>query len=65
MDYISVKEAAKKWHITERWVQKLCSEKRIDGTIRFGHSWMIPKGAARPEDLRKQINTSKIKVEQK
>lgn len=54
MDYISVREAAQKWEISERRVQKLCEENRIDGTQRFGRSWMIPKKAAKPTDLRKK-----------
>lgn len=53
MDYISVKEASRRWNIGERWIQKLCDEKRIDGVIRFGRSWMIPKNAERPLDLRR------------
>lgn len=31
MDYISVKEAAEQWQVSQRWVQKLCKENRIDG----------------------------------
>ena len=53
MDYISVREASRQWNITERWVQKLCEEERIEGVLRFGRSWMIPKNAERPNDLRK------------
>lgn len=53
MDYITVKEASECWNIGERWIQKLCEEKRIAGVIRFGRSWMIPKDALRPEDKRK------------
>ncbi len=53
MDYISVKEASERWHIGERWIQKLCEEERIDGVLRFGRSWMIPKDAERPLDLRR------------
>ncbi len=52
MDYISVKEAAKKWGVSERWVQKFCMEDRIPRVQRFGRSWMIPKDAVRPDDLR-------------
>lgn len=54
LDYISVKDAAKKWNISERRVQKLCEENRIEGVIRFGHSWMIPKLSSKPIDLRKK-----------
>ena len=38
MDYISVREAAQKWEISERRVQKLCEESRIDGIQKFGRS---------------------------
>lgn len=52
MDYISVKEAAKKWGISERRIQILCSENRIDGVMRFGRALMIPKDAEKPKDAR-------------
>lgn len=52
LEYISVKEAANKWDISERRIQKLCESNRIEGVIRFGHSWMIPRDAKKPEDLR-------------
>ena len=32
MNYISVKAASEKWGISERRIQKLCEENRIDGT---------------------------------
>lgn len=54
MDYISVKEAAALWGISERWVQKLCVEQRIPNVQRFGRSWMIPQNAQRPCDLRRK-----------
>jgi len=50
--YMSVREAAEKWDVSERWVQMLCSENRIDGVIRFGRSWAIPKDAEKPKDAR-------------
>lgn len=53
-EYISVKEAASKWKISERRIQKLCEENRIEGVQRFGRSWMIPKTAEKPRDLRKK-----------
>ena len=40
--YISVREAAERWNITERQVQKLCAEGRIDGVTRFANAWAIP-----------------------
>ena len=52
MDFIAVGEAAKKWGISERRVQKLCEENKIAGVVRFGHSWAIPKSASKPNDAR-------------
>ncbi|MFZ7101131.1 MAG: helix-turn-helix domain-containing protein [Peptococcaceae bacterium] len=52
MDYISIKEAATKWNISKRRVQKLCEEGRIPGVIRFSRVWAIPKNAGKPADGR-------------
>jgi len=52
VDYISVRYAAEKWGISERRIQKLCEENRIDGVVRFGRSWAIPKNAEKPIDGR-------------
>ncbi len=54
MDYISVREASARWGISERRVQKLCENKRIEGVLRFGYSWMIPQNAEKPDDLRRR-----------
>ena len=48
MDYISVKAASEKSGISERRIQKLCEENRIDGTEKFGRAWMKPKDAEKP-----------------
>lgn len=52
MDSIMPKEAAEKWGISERRVQKLCEEGRIPGAVRFGRAWAIPKDAEKPSDRR-------------
>ncbi len=54
MDYITAKEAASKWGITERRVQVLCSQKMIEGVVRLGWAWAIPKNASKPYDKRKR-----------
>ena len=48
MDLISVREAALKWNVSERRVQKLCSDGRVKGAMKFGVSWMIPAHAVLP-----------------
>ncbi len=53
MERISIKEAAKKWNISERTVQQLCSAGRIEGAEKFGGSWAIPTDAKKPSDPRR------------
>lgn len=53
MDFMTVREMAAKWAISQRRVQKLCEESRIQGVLRFGKSWMIPSDAKKPIDPRK------------
>ena len=52
LEVISVPEAAKKWSISERRVQKLCEENRITGVAKFSRMWLIPKDAEKPADGR-------------
>ena len=54
MDYISCAEAAKKWGISERRVQKLCEVGRIPGAVKFSRVWLIPKDAEKPVDGRRK-----------
>ena len=46
--YMSVREAAERWDITERQVQKLCAEGRIYDVTRFSNTWAIPENAPKP-----------------
>jgi len=52
MQYISVKEAAARWHIDPSRVGRLAREGRIEGAIISGHGWMIPDDAEKPSDRR-------------
>lgn len=52
MGYLSVKEAAEKWGMSPRYVQRLCNEGRIEGVLKDGQRWVIPQDAARPEGKR-------------
>lgn len=63
MEYISAKEAAVKWNITQRRVATLCEENRIDGAQRVGNMWIIPKEAEKPKDGRtlRYVENKKIK----
>lgn len=57
--YISAKEAATKWGISQRRVAVLCSENRIANVTMVGNMWLIPAKAAKPEDARFAEPTSK------
>ena len=43
-EYISAKEAASKIGVTERWIQQLCKDGKVEGAKRFGIQgiWLIP-----------------------
>ncbi len=52
MQYISAKEAGKKWNISQRRVSTLCGENRIEGCSRVGNMWLIPIHTPKPIDAR-------------
>lgn len=54
MDYITIREAAEKWGVSERRINQYCTEGRIPGAERFGGSWAIPADAEKPGDPRKR-----------
>ena len=54
MEYMTVYDAAQKWNISERLVQKYCASGRIAGAEKFGSSWRIPVGAEKPKDQRRE-----------
>lgn len=52
MEYMSAREAADKWGISQRRVAVLCSENRIDNATMVGNMWIIPTTAIKPADAR-------------
>ena len=52
MEYLTVKEIAEKWGISERRLQTMCKEGIVEGSRRFGRSWAIPEDAVKPVDRR-------------
>lgn len=52
MDFMTTKEAAGKWELTERMVQYHCKAGHIPGAIKISGVWLIPKGIGRPVDKR-------------
>lgn len=50
--YLSIKEVAVKWNISERRIRVLCTEDKIKGAYKEGGSWRIPEGVPKPKDSR-------------
>ena len=56
--YLSVREAAEKWGVSERRINQYCSEGRTPGAEKIGKAWVIPADADKPGDPRKRKNQS-------
>ena len=52
MEYLTVRETARKWNLSDRMVQQFCTAGRIPGAQKFGNSWAIPADAEKPRDPR-------------
>jgi len=63
MDYMTTREAAKLWGITMRQVQAKCDNAKIEGVIRVGRMWLIPKDTPKPMDGRTKAAKKKWGVE--
>lgn len=50
--YKNISEVSKEWGISERRINTLCLEGRIEGAEKFGNVWAIPDDAERPKDER-------------
>lgn len=57
--YRTIKETAECWNITERQVQYLCANGQVEGAVKFGRVWAIPKEAKKPTDGR--VTTGKYR----
>lgn len=49
MRYLSVKEVALLWNISERSVRNYCAAGRVPGAFLTGKTWNIPEDAGKPE----------------
>jgi len=54
MEYITAAEAAKKWGVTLRQVQRLLAANRIQGSKKYHRSWLVPADAQKPVGKRGQ-----------
>ena len=56
--YMTAKEAAEKWGISDRRIRILCSEGKIPGAFQEGRGWKIPIDAEKPADGRYRTKES-------
>ena len=69
--YMTVKEAAAKWGISDRRTRVLCSEGKIPGAYQEGRGWKLPIDAEKPVDGRfkskdsilSQLNRKKVELD--
>lgn len=52
MEFMTTKEVAKKWNVSERRIRQLLISGRIEGAIKNGNSWNIPINTIKPFDKR-------------
>lgn len=53
MEYLTTIEMSREWGISSRRIAILCEQNRINGVIKKGKTWLIPYGAIKPADGRK------------
>jgi len=58
--HISTVQAAQKWGISDRRVRKLCDEGKIEGAIKYGSHYKIPKTSTRPSDGRRKKLSAQV-----
>jgi len=67
MDFMTTKQAAELWGISQRRVSILCEQGRIDGVKKAGIMWLIPPNTKKPDDGRmksERIKRDKSKKQQ-
>jgi len=64
--FMTVKQAAEKWGISDRRIRVLCAEGKIPGAYQEGRGWKIPIDAEKPADGRYRSKESVLsRIEQK
>ena len=60
MEFLSVKEVAKLWGMSERSVRNYCANGRIEGAFLTGKTWNIPAGSTKPMREKDRKKSGKI-----
>ena len=54
MKYMTARQAAEKWSVSQRRVQIMCQQNRIKGAFKLGENWAIPANTEKPADKRRK-----------
>lgn len=60
--FMTVKQTAEKWGISDRRVRILCAEGKIPGAYQKGRGWNIPADATKPSDGRRKSKDSLLEI---
>lgn len=60
--YITVKQVAEKWGLSERRIRVLCTQGKINGAYQEGRGWKIPVDALKPADGRYKSKESILSI---
>lgn len=63
MGYITLKQAAELWNISERRIRRLIQENRINGALKIGNAWNIPEETSKPMDKRYKIEEDRFIID--
>ena len=63
MGYITLKQAAELWNISERRIRRLIQENRIDGAVKRGNAWSIPEETSKPMDKRYKMEEDRFIID--
>ena len=58
MRYLTASQLAPMWNISQRRVQILCANRRINGAFKIGEIWAIPYDAKKTKDKRTKKDKS-------
>lgn len=60
MEYLTTLEMSEKWGISARRIALLCEQERIEGVVKKGKTWLIPKETEKPADKRKNVKREDV-----
>ena len=63
MGYITLKQAAELWNISERRIRRLIQENRINGALKIGNARNIPEETSKPMDKRYKIEEDRFIID--